>query len=533
MKHLKKLILILPAFAACLMAFALSAAAYTTGDVDNNGKVAAADARLALRAAVRLESFWNDTVSDKFKAADVDRNGKITAADARLILRVAVKLDIFPAAPAENTDCAHVWAYTANRTAKGVVTGTHTAKCSKCGQTKTENCAYGAKVYTNKNEQGVIITKPTCTKAASYTETCTLCKGVRASVGAAALNHKNKKLVAGKSKAATCTEAGWNFYACPDCGLDGSTTDKKAKAVLYVTVEAKGHVVSGDKLSADKDIVCSVCGKAVSPSFNSLVNAIKKNSGLTVHALSKDVTNMTVTDINLNSSLLNKIATEYLEQQMGDLQNNEPVYGNYYQTAFLYTRYPLRDSAEVSRLKDADLKSLNVKEVTSVDFLNELPDTITYNNDPNFSLADFKALGRTTGTINKITVELIDEKYSAIKNWPAAQETALQRGMGIDIRAMAKSMETELLDEANEGSDDSEIDMTLKELMSSATITYYFLVTKEGTDTVYTPLAAKYEHSFDLKNTVNLNAPVQLISGSMTMNVVNSTTDYYIFTKTE
>ena len=61
------------------------------GDIDNNGKLTAADARLALRASVGLEDFPADSRS--FTAADVDRSGTITAADARLILRAVVLLE--------------------------------------------------------------------------------------------------------------------------------------------------------------------------------------------------------------------------------------------------------------------------------------------------------------------------------------------------------------------------------------------------------------------------------------------------------
>ena len=58
-------------------------------DVDNDGAVTAADARAALRIAVRL-----DAVDDIVKyAADVDCDGMVTAADARIILRMAVDLE--------------------------------------------------------------------------------------------------------------------------------------------------------------------------------------------------------------------------------------------------------------------------------------------------------------------------------------------------------------------------------------------------------------------------------------------------------
>lgn len=61
------------------------------GDVDLDGKVSAADARLALRAAVKLENYKAGT--NPFIAADWNENGKIESADARSILRRAVGLE--------------------------------------------------------------------------------------------------------------------------------------------------------------------------------------------------------------------------------------------------------------------------------------------------------------------------------------------------------------------------------------------------------------------------------------------------------
>ena len=62
---------------------------YTLGDVDNDGSITAADARLALRASVALEK-----LSDAgFLAADVNSDKSVTAGDARLILRASVGLE--------------------------------------------------------------------------------------------------------------------------------------------------------------------------------------------------------------------------------------------------------------------------------------------------------------------------------------------------------------------------------------------------------------------------------------------------------
>ncbi|MBR5427652.1 MAG: hypothetical protein IK118_04835 [Clostridia bacterium] len=62
-------------------------------DADGNGKITSADARLALRAAARLQ-----TITDplRFACTDLNRDGKITTADARGILRAAAR--VIPAA---------------------------------------------------------------------------------------------------------------------------------------------------------------------------------------------------------------------------------------------------------------------------------------------------------------------------------------------------------------------------------------------------------------------------------------------------
>ncbi len=59
------------------------------GDVDGNGKITAADARLALRISAKLEK----ATEYQTRIADMDKNGKITAADARKILRISAKLE--------------------------------------------------------------------------------------------------------------------------------------------------------------------------------------------------------------------------------------------------------------------------------------------------------------------------------------------------------------------------------------------------------------------------------------------------------
>ncbi len=79
--------------ALCVPAFAASGVAakdIIMGDLDSNKKITASDARLALRAASKL-----DVNNYDVNAYDTDGNGKLTAADARTILRVAAKLQNF------------------------------------------------------------------------------------------------------------------------------------------------------------------------------------------------------------------------------------------------------------------------------------------------------------------------------------------------------------------------------------------------------------------------------------------------------
>ena len=74
--------------------FDTSSGKYMLGDVNLDGKITAADARLALRISAKLENY-PATDSDVFKNSDVNADGKITAADARIILRVSAGLSDF------------------------------------------------------------------------------------------------------------------------------------------------------------------------------------------------------------------------------------------------------------------------------------------------------------------------------------------------------------------------------------------------------------------------------------------------------
>ena len=78
--------------AVCLLftLFGAGAMAVTRGDVDQDGVISSADARLALRRSVKLEDYLPG--SARFIAADMDGDGAVQSNDARAVLRTSVKL---------------------------------------------------------------------------------------------------------------------------------------------------------------------------------------------------------------------------------------------------------------------------------------------------------------------------------------------------------------------------------------------------------------------------------------------------------
>ena len=91
MKKIRFLTILLSLTLALSVLFSLnaSAATYALGDVNGDGKVTSADARIALRCAAKLERLSEA----RTKAADVDRSDKVNSTDARIILRVAAKTE--------------------------------------------------------------------------------------------------------------------------------------------------------------------------------------------------------------------------------------------------------------------------------------------------------------------------------------------------------------------------------------------------------------------------------------------------------
>ena len=95
-EKMKKILCLVLSF-VLLLSGAVFVFAAEKGDVDGDGTVAAADARLALRASVGLE----ELSEEQFVQADFDGDGNVAAADARSILRLSVGLSNEEEPPAD------------------------------------------------------------------------------------------------------------------------------------------------------------------------------------------------------------------------------------------------------------------------------------------------------------------------------------------------------------------------------------------------------------------------------------------------
>lgn len=199
------------------------ASANILGDVDGDGFVKAADARLALRASVGLENL-NETEK---KAADADFDGVIKAADARLILRASVGL--------ENL---HSHAYTKETITKAAtctVQGEKKLSC-ECGDFITEKIP--VKAHTPVTDKAVAAT---CT-ATGKTEGshCSVCNTVikaQATINKIAHNYQLDKTTV---IAATCQKDGYSgdkkCTMCKALQAKGTTVPSQGTEHVYETV---------------------------------------------------------------------------------------------------------------------------------------------------------------------------------------------------------------------------------------------------------------------------------------------------------
>lgn len=157
------LLIIIPLFS--VQAFA---AGYTLGDPDNDGKITAGDARLALRASVGLEYLS----SYEKGASDIDADGTITAGDARKILRTSVNLETIEKRP------IHVYSSDCDYSDEKVVKEASCKEKGKiemsclCGKTKTKSIE---KTEHIPGDEYVYTREPTCENSGYGYVKCIVC----------------------------------------------------------------------------------------------------------------------------------------------------------------------------------------------------------------------------------------------------------------------------------------------------------------------------------------------------------------------
>ncbi len=121
---MKKLII---ALFSLIMTLCLSVTAFAAyvGDVNNDDKITASDARAILRHSAKLDKIADDFVT----RADIDGNSKITAADARIALRMSAKLEDL------KEDCVHDFTKTQIQEVTCDKDGIIEYKCNLCVRT--------------------------------------------------------------------------------------------------------------------------------------------------------------------------------------------------------------------------------------------------------------------------------------------------------------------------------------------------------------------------------------------------------------
>lgn len=264
-KTLKRICLTVVVLTVLAVLFSFSAAALARGDIDEDGTVTPADARIALRISVGLMKTADpktDYTTREKDIADMDMDLSVTPADARSILRTAVQLDV----------SLPYYAYT-------------------------------------------VVTAPTCTAPGLYerisTDPTVGTADVRFTQEVPALGHDYSVLTY-VQKPGTCTSLGYGTYKCSRCELTidkdivvehvwtpaTCTTPKTCINCGTANGSALGHTTMLGK--------CSRCGKyqgllldyyktKIAPELNSGVDALQKAYSMLYQKYAADSRDKTVT----------------------------------------------------------------------------------------------------------------------------------------------------------------------------------------------------------------------------------------------
>ena len=400
-----------------LLMLSASAAPLMRGDVDADAAISSADARLALRGSVGLETLTADFIM----RADVDANGAVESSDARTILRTSVGLDSIAA-----NDCTHQVEKWEPVTQKdGSYTTYHKGVCALCHETLFAD-----------HDMELEITKPyTCTTAGEGIEKC-IC-GITGDSAPIPAQHTWED-VEGTRVDATCTTDGSVDLKCSVCGKTmteflpkGHTPGDKATCTTpqvctrcgEVIEQAMGHKFKeGLTITATKGIRCERCGDYAVPSFNDLVNVLKdgthRYTGIIIDAPTLEPIKMTgifksVIDGMISLAKMsgedfdiNEMLKEFNSEKQNSFISNQKLTNN---------SFYLFNESVVSKLADNDA-AITMEVINGVDFLKNLPDSFALGSSSSskrtVDLTKFK--NADIGSVRKITVKFAPERNSEL-----------------------------------------------------------------------------------------------------------------------
>lgn len=451
------------------------------GDMDGDGKASSGDARLVLRQSVGLE----DYPSEACRRCDIDKDDKISSSDARFVLRLSVGLEEYPL-----HELLPILGSDATCTENGMTAGQYCTICDKEIVPQEVIPAFGHTEVIDEAKAA------TCTESGlTEGKHCEVCGEVLVPQETVeALGHQPVTVTA------TATDVCQEAQVCQRCGEE-------------LSPELKHEYAANASISPEKGIACTRCGKTSIPSFNDLVNPLKTDPH-TFRAFS--TTETEISDPKFTGVML--LLKSAFEEEFKDNMGSETEYTLLREkTEINKETFEILDSDAVSLLTDADVSSTKMENVTGIDFLKSLPDTVTGSYGRTSDLTGIKA--KTFGDVLKVTVNLKPERYS---------ELASKGGVdGISrISSTLGSLVSSAMAEFSSLNED--FLKTKCDSLSTVAVTYYF-----DRETL-APIAAAYRLNMDIDQEMNLyitesGAASSRSTGSISFNIQTNVTDYFFF----
>lgn len=286
-----------------------------------------------------------------------------------------------------------------------------------------------------------------------------------------------------------------------DVDFDGKITSSDARLILRASVGLEqlqekdiyfnGHLVETDSITIEKGIVCidpecECGGSTVMPSFNELVNLLKKPGSTNYYyGFTKTSTNTPKPECK-PSSILHAGLAEMMEGLLADSVTPE--------TLTEYTDMTNRRHVNnatffvvgkpyVSDLKDSDVASVKMVKMSGVDFVKNLPASYTSSQSGNpVDLSKIKA--SDVGDVYKVTVTLKPEKITN-KTLPT-DVTPIEKILNANYNNGIKNQMNSLNNSFNEMPEMADMFVMEMDITTSCTVDYYF------TADTFAPVAAKY-----------------------------------------